>query len=174
MAKCFKEVPCLVFSKLIYCGNFSGLSDVELAMILSCFTPLTVNNENRIEKLTIGGEIERVVDMIKDDIGHITSYEEDNHLDTGENYEIQYNIMEYVGKWMEAETEEECKLIIQMIGEKDIFLGEFTKSLLKIIAITNEIYCAADKIEDYILSKKVLSISTKLQKYIVTNQSLYI
>ena len=174
LAKCFKEVPCLVFSKLIYCGNFSGLSDVELAMILSCFTPLTVNNENRIEKLTIGGEIERVVDMIKDDIGHITSYEEDNHLDTGENYEIQYNIMEYVGKWMEAETEEECKLIIQMIGEKDIFLGEFTKSLLKIIAITNEIYCAADKIEDYILSKKVLSISTKLQKYIVTNQSLYI
>lgn len=174
LAKCFKEVPCLVFSKLIYCGNFTGLSDVELAMLLSCFTPLTVNNENRIEKLTMGGEIERVIDIIKDDIGHIISYEEDHHLDTGENYEIQYNIMEYVRKWMEAETEEECKWVLQTIGEKDIFLGEFTKSLLKIIAITNEIYCAADKIEDYVLSKKVLSISTKLQKYIVTNQSLYI
>ena len=111
---------------------------------------------------------------MREEIEHIRSYEEDNRLNTGENYDLNYQIMDYVKRWMEAEGEEHCKIVLQMVGEEDIFLGEFTKSLLKIIAITNEIVCAADKIEDYGLSRKALTISTKLQKYIVTNQSLYI
>jgi superfamily II RNA helicase len=172
LAKCFKEVPCLLFSSMIYRGNFTGLSDVDFAMILSCFSAPKMKEETNI--LTIGGEVERIIDIMREEIEHIRSYEEDNRLNTGENYDLNYQIMDYVKRWMEAESEEDCKIVLQMVGEEDIFLGEFTRSLLKIIAITNEIVCAADKIEDYGLSRKALSISTKIQKYIVTNQSLYI
>jgi len=75
---------------------------------------------------------------------------------------------------MEAETTEECKLILQQLEEKDIFLGEFTKAVLKIIAITNELVIAGQQIEDFELVKKAQNIGKRLQKYIVTNQSLYI
>jgi len=173
LAKCFKEVPCLLFAELLFRGDFCILTDIDLASILSCFTANVTRNEH-LTILPKEGEIERVVEIIQREMDHLRSYEEENRLETGEVYDIHYDLMEYIVKWMEAETTEDCKWILQRLEERGIFLGEFTKAVLKIIAITNEIVCAAEKIQNYDLMKKVQSIAKKLQKYIVTNQSLYI
>jgi len=176
LAKCFKEVPCLLFSELVFRKDFSLLTDNKLASVLSCFTSTIVSNENRCNTLQQKDdiEIEQIMTIILCEIDNIRSYEEDNYLETGESYDIHYDLMEYIVKWMEAETTEECKLILQQLEEKDIFLGEFTKAVLKIIAITNELVIAGQQIEDFELVKKAQNIGKRLQKYIVTNQSLYI
>jgi superfamily II RNA helicase len=176
LAKCFKEVPCLLFSELVYHKHLSSLTDNKLASLLSCFTATIVSNENRCNTLQIKDDIEmdKIITIIQCEIDEIRSYEEENYLETGESYDIHYDLMEYIVKWMEAETSEDCKWILQQLEEKDIFLGEFTKAVLKIIAITNELVTAGQQIEDFVLVKKAQNIAKGLQKYIVTNQSLYI
>ena len=103
------------------------------------------------------------------------SFENNNGIDTGETYEIQYDLMNYVEKWIEAENVEECKYVLHLLlEEKDLFLGEFVKAMLKIIAICNEIIIACEIIKDYVLMEKIKILINKIQKYIVSNQSLYI
>jgi superfamily II RNA helicase len=60
------------------------------------------------------------------------------------------------------------------LEEKDLFLGEFVKAMLKIIAICNEILNVCELINDFSLMEKIKIIINKIQKYVVSNQSLYI
>ena len=172
LAKCFKEVPCLLFSLLLFRGDLSILSEIGLAMVLSCFT-----SNNHIvdgERCYKPDKEEQIIHTIQTAMNYFRQFEEENNLDTGETYEIHYDLMDYVGKWINADTVEDCKWILQQLKECGIFLGEFTKALLKIVAITNEIVCAAEKIEDFDLMKNAQNVAKKIQKYIVTNQSLYV
>jgi hypothetical protein len=76
--------------------------------------------------------------------------------------------------WTNAETEEECKYILQTISaEKDIFLGEFVKALLKITNICSELERVAEMQNNLEFLSKLKEIPTMLLKYVVTNQSLY-
>ena len=174
LAKCFKEVPCLVFSELI--NNMGSLSVIDIAMILSCYTNIHISSEEKrcIKRPNIIS-LNKIMDMIEINSDKYLLFENNNNIDTGETYKIQYDLMGYVEKWMEAENVEECKYVLYLLlEEKDLFLGEFVKAMLKIIAICNEIINACELINDCLLMEKIKIIIYKIQKYVVSNQSLYI
>jgi len=174
LAKCFKEVPCLVFSELI--NNMGSLSVIDIAMILSCYTNIHISSEEKrcIKRPNIIS-LNKIMDMIEINSNKYLLFENNNNIDTGETYDIQYDLMGYVEKWIEAENVEECKYVLYLLlEEKDLFLGEFVKAMLKIIAICNEIINACELINDFSLMEKIKIIIYKIQKYVVSNQSLYI
>jgi superfamily II RNA helicase len=174
LAKCFKEVPCLLFSELIY--HLDSLSVVDITMILSCYTNIHISSEeNRCINRPNIESINKIMDWIEMKSNKYLLFENNNNIDTGENYEIQYDLMKYVEKWIDATNVQECKYILQLLlEEKDLFLGEFVKAMLKIIAICNELINACEFIKNYILMEKIKIIINKIQKYVVSNQSLYI
>ncbi len=58
--------------------------------------------------------------------------------------------------------------------DKEIFLGEFIKSILKINNIAKELEKICDILDNISLLQKVKEIPILTLKYVVTNQSLYI
>jgi hypothetical protein len=70
---------------------------------------------------------------------------------------------------------EECKQVLQKLAEeKEIFLGEFVKALLKINNICSELEKIAEMIGNISLLSKLKEIPLLTLKYVVTNQSLYV
>jgi superfamily II RNA helicase len=145
-------------------------------MILSCYTNIHISSEEKrcIKRPNIIS-LNKIMDMIEINSDKYLLFENNNNIDTGETYDIQYDLMGYVEKWIEAENVEECKYVLYLLlEEKGLFLGEFVKAMLKIIAICNEIINACELINDFSLMEKIKIIIYKIQKYVVSNQSLYI
>ena len=98
-------------------------------------------------------------------------------VDSGSSYDIQYDIMLYTIMWCEANNDVECKAVIYDVKrEKDIFLGEFLKAILKINNIEKEFekVCELELEQNMALLEKLLAIPKLTLKYIATNQSLYL
>jgi superfamily II RNA helicase len=176
IAKEFKEVPCLLFSHLIVNEYINVLTENELGIILSCFTNIhIVSEEHKCIKRPEIPNLERIMNVIEYECNRLENYENENRIETGEVYAIQYDLMEYMTGWLNSETIEECKYFLQNLREeKGIYLGEFVKAMLKIVAICNEISIVCEVIYNYELLKKIKSLNKKIQKFVVTNQSLYI
>ena len=98
-----------------------------------------------------------------------------HNIDTGFDYRMHFDMIDYSIKWCECENDIECKqLLNDIVANKDIFLGEFIKGILKINNITAEM----EKIAEYLGDMKFLSILKQVPqltlKYVATNQSLYV
>ena len=176
IAKEFKEVPCLLFTHLIVNEYINVLTENELGIVLSCFTNIhIVSEEHKCIKKPEIPNLERIMNVIEYECNRLENYENENHIETGEVYSIQYDLMEYMNGWLNSETIEECKYFLQNLREeKGIYLGEFVKAMLKIVAICNEISIVCEIIYNYELLKKIKSLNKKIQKFVVTCQSLYI
>jgi superfamily II RNA helicase len=176
IAKEFKEVPCILFSHLIVNGYINELTTTEIGIVLSCFTNIhIVSEEHKCIKRPEIPKLERIMNVIEYECNNLQNYENENHIETGEVYNIQYDLMEYINAWLNSETLEECKYFLQVLREeKGIYLGEFVKAMLKIIAICNEVSIVCELINNYELLKKVKILIVQIQKFVVTNQSLYI
>ena len=97
------------------------------------------------------------------------------NIKTGFDYEIQYDLLNYVEKWCDCENVEDCKFILQELGaDKEIFLGEFVKALLKINNISAELEKIAEMTSNIAFLSKLKEIPNMTLKYVVTNQSLYV
>jgi superfamily II RNA helicase len=170
IAKCFKEVPCLVFAELIY--KLDPLSVIDIAKVISCYTNIHISSEIKRPNIV---SLDQIIEWIEITSDRYLLFENNNNIDTGETYKIHYDLMEYVEKWIESENVEECKYVLYLLlEEKNLFLGEFVKGMLKMIAICNEIINACELINNFSLMEKIKIIIYKIQKYVVSNQSLYI
>jgi hypothetical protein len=70
---------------------------------------------------------------------------------------------------------ESCKFLLQNLGaEKEVFIGEFVKALLKINNISSEMEKLAELTGNMALLVKLKEIPNLTLKYVVTNQSLYV
>ena len=77
--------------------------------------------------------------------------------------------------WCEANNDVECKAVIYDVKrEKDIFLGEFVKAILKINNIAKEFEKVCEVMNNMSLLEKLKEIPKLTLKYVVTSQSLYI
>ena len=176
IAKEFKEVPCILFSHLLVNEYINELTINEIGIVLSCFTNIhIVSEEYKCIKRPEIPKLERIMNVIDYECNRLQNYENENHIETGEVYNIQYDLMEYMNGWLNAETLEECKYFLQNLREeKGIYLGEFVKAMLKIVAICNEISIICELMNNYELLKKIKILNVQIQKFVVTNQSLYI
>lgn len=160
VASNLREVNCLAFAKFM--PEFKEMTSREIVSLFSCFTNVRVSEELK----TNFTEDKRIKDLVS----LCEKYEQQN-----DDNEIHYDLVNYVKEWCDASTEEECKLLLQKMGaEKEIFLGEFVKALLKINNIANEFEKVAELLGDLSLLSKLREIPHMTLKFVVTNQSLYL
>jgi len=171
-----REVHCLVFSKLINNNTITNLDTKQLVAILSCFTNITVP-EDLISHVPSSkdNKVQELILEIKGMYQYYCDIETKNEIHSGIDYHIHYDLLNYVERWCDCENVQECKLLLQDIArEKEIFLGEFVKALLKINNISNELEKIAELIGNIAFLSKLKEIQNITLKYVVTNQSLYV
>jgi len=177
VARNFQEVHPLMMAELLRDTNdLKDLSAYEIAGLLSCFTNcIGVADENKVHiPETDYEETNRITKKAEEILMSYSDEEAKYELYTGETYDFTYDLLNPVIRWCEAEDEKDCKIIIQELKEKEVFLGDFVKALLKINNIASELEKMCETTGNMELLEKVSQIPTLTLKYVVTNQSLYI
>ena len=176
IASQLRETHCLVFSKLLEDNIFHELSCKQIVSILSIFTNIKVDENVRdIVPKSCDEEIQKTVILFTDLYSYYKNKEIDYEINSGFDYSIHYDLLNYVDEWCDCSDVQMCKLLLQKIGEeKGIFLGEFVKSLLKINNISCELEKVAEMTGNIQLLSKLKEIPNMTLKYVVTNQSLYV
>ena len=171
-----REIHCLVFSQMMEDKKLDHLSTIQLVSLFSCFTNIVVRDEikdnvPRAKDLTVNKIIIEFANLYSDYKEKEIKY----HINTGMDYNIQYDLINYVTDWCCSENVEDCKLILQKLGnEKEQFLGEFVRALLKINNISSELEKIAELTGNVEFLSKLKEIPKMTLKYVVTNQSLYV
>ena len=171
------EIHGLMVAEIINKNKFDDLSSSDLVSIFSCFTNLNIKEDMKMYRPS--SQNKQVVNIalgMMEQLKFYEDYEYKNNIDVPQNdKEIVFDIMNEVVDWYNAENEETCKNILLKLHEKkDIFLGEFVKALLKINNIVQELICVCELTGNVKLNSKLNIISSKLLKYVATNQSLYV
>ena len=171
-----REVNCLVFSQLILDNTLDKFSTKELVGLFSCFTNINVNDDFKSFVCKNNNKLlESNINNIKEKYDYYLDFEIKNQINTGTDYNIHYDLIQYSMDWCDADSPEMCKFILQNLEkEKGIFLGEFVKALLKINNISSEMELIAESIGNISLLSKLKEIPNITLKFVVTNQSLYV
>jgi superfamily II RNA helicase len=176
MASQLREVHCLVFAKLLEDGVLYNLSTIQLIALFSCFTNISVQ-EGVIDFIpyTDDDDVKSIINNINAMFEEYQQTEIDYRINTGADYNIHYDLLNYLEEWTQCEDVDDCKLVLQRLAsEKEIFLGEFVKALLKINNIGAEMEKIAEMVGNIEFLSKLREIPNLTLKYVVTNQSLYV
>ena len=176
VASQIREVHCILFTNLIIQNKLDLFGSEDLVALFSCFTNCTVpenlstnipfSENKKLEKL--------LIELVENSI-QLEYDEKQKNINTGTQCTMRYNLIGYMYEWCCCDSIETCKLLLQkMFIEKEIFLGEFIKAILKINNIVNELIRVAEMIGNIKLLHTLKEIPEKTLKYIATNQSLYI
>ena len=171
-----KESHCLVFAKLFEENVFDTLNPIQIVMLLSCLTNIVVKDDykNYIPK-TDDTSVKEIIFKVKNMYNDYITKETKLNINSGIEYTFHYDLINYVDKWCYCENDQECKSVLQKLAdEKEVFLGEFVKALLKINNICGELEKIAELIGNMSLLSKLKEIPIMTLKYVVTNQSLYV
>jgi superfamily II RNA helicase len=176
IASQIREIHCLAFSKLYNEKKLDGLTSKQLVALFSCFTNIRVVDDfkDNVPK-SDDTEINETVKEVETLYNVYRDKEISNNINTGFDYDIHYDLLNFVEKWCDCENIEECKQVLQDLGsKKEIFLGEFVKALLKINNISSEFEKIAEMTGNIAFLSKLREIPNMTLKYVVTNQSLYV
>jgi len=177
IASQIKEVHCLVFSDLIERKILQNLETKELISILSCFTNIVVSDTCKsftpnIEK---SNKLQNIICDINKSYEKYYKWEQTNEINTGIDYSIHYDLLNYIIDWCNCENAQECRILLEKLEkEKDIFLGEFIKAILKINNISSEFEKIAEGLGEIEFLSKLKEIPQLTLKYVATTQSLYV
>jgi superfamily II RNA helicase len=176
IASHIREVNCIVFADIIVSGLFKTLSTKEMIGIFSCFTNIKVSEDKReLFPLSKSKLVTEYVAEINNKYILCLETELEKHIDSGLQYDIHFDLIDYTMDWTECETEAECKHLLQkLFAEKGVFLGEFVKAILKINNISAELEKVAETMGDLEMLQKLKEVAIRTQKFVATNQSLYI
>jgi hypothetical protein len=176
IASNLREVHCLIFAELIESGKLKQFKSKELVGILSCFTNITVPEEKRtILPSSNFDNIKNFTMNLYNSYQKQSNIELSNSIDTGIDYSMHFDLTDYVIKWCECENDMDCKQLLHDISlEKEIFLGEFIKAILKINNISAEMEKIAENLGDMELLSILKDVPLLTLKYVATNQSLYV
>ena len=171
-----REIHCLIFAELIEQKILHKFLAKELVGILSCFTNISVQEEKR-NYLPVSNyvNVKECVENIYNMYQQQSNIEFKNMIQTGIDYSMHFDLIDYIIKWCECENDVDCKLILQQISiEKDIFLGEFVKAILKINNITAEMEKIAELLGDIEFLSILKQVPELTLKFVATTQSLYV
>lgn len=168
------EMPCLLFIEFyeIYIKQ-NKLSEKDILCILSCFYDLKVKEEVKQHNPPF---LKKEVDFIKTTYEELCSLELKYEFFITNQFNIQYDLMELMSKWYtNVENQNDCLFFFhEMKEQKQIFMGDFVKACLKIVAMINELRIVCENDSNYDFLEKLNNIEGKLKKYIVSNKSLYL
>jgi superfamily II RNA helicase len=176
IASNIREIPCLVFAGIFDNKQFLDLSTVELISFLSCFTNLSIQEDMReIIPKDCSENVKELLDNIQQKYQYYQDMETQIEIESGTEYVIHFDLIKSVIKWCQSDNILLCKCVLQeILQEKGIFLGEFTKALIKINNIASEMEKVCELIGNIELLSKLRQIPEMTLKFVVTNQSLYV
>lgn len=157
---------------------FADFSAVQLVGLFSCFTDIKLPSDMRASKPACSDEFLRKKILALGNVYH--SYQDQELLDgvhSGIDYNdaLCYDIIDFSMSWCDCATEYDCKLFIQNeVASKSISIGDFTKSMLKIVTITKEFMNIAETVGQIECMHKLNQIEGLVLKYVTTSQSLYV
>ena len=170
-----QEVNPLLFGEIYDITNgFKELSSYDLILLFSCFTNINLNSEFKEYKCKYNrlNDVVNKINEIKDKYENIHNQ---NFIPYDSELIFHFDLIDILEDWIKCSSEETCLYILEKIKtEKDIFLGDFIKAILKINTIAQETEKIADLFNNLELKSKLQQISPMILKYIATNQSLYI
>ena len=171
------EIHCLIMSDIIYSKDLDDLSVQELVSILSIFTDIRLSDENKIQYIndvSIPSNSQKIIIKIKKMFDKYYDTMTDNNLGLNQNYNIHYDMCQYMFDWCNTNSEADCNNIFKDAKQWGITVGDFIKAIKKINNICDELQKACIICENLKLLQKLKKISSYTQKSIATNQSLYI
>jgi len=176
IASQLREIHCLVFAKLFQENELNELSSKQMVSLFSCFTNISVTDDLKYSLPKCNDiQCKNTILLINDLYAEYQQKEIQYNIQSGLDYNLHFDLMDYVIQWCDCEKIEECKFILQKLAnEKEIFLGEFVKALLKINNISCEMEKIAELTGNISFLNKLREIPTMTLKYVVTNQSLYV
>lgn len=176
LASNIKEVHCLVFATMLENRMLDGLQGIQLAALFSCFTSVYVHEDMaNVEPVSQDTAIISVVKHAAQEYRRYQDIEDREKVQTGTDYTVHYELIEYIMEWGKCSNCAECDAVITRLEkEKGIFLGEFVKALLKINNISSEMENLAESIQNIPLLRELSEIRHLTLKYVATNQSLYV
>ena len=159
---------------LIFCdfyekyNKLKNLSSSDIFCILSCLYDVKVSDEFK----------EFTPSMFKEELKFINDrmyyyYDEEvKYQLVNMNQELQYDIMPYIKKWMDTcdDSLSSIQLIQEIKTQKGWFTGDFIKCCLKLVNMSKEI----ESICEPELLEKLKEGSSKILKFICSNESLYL
>jgi superfamily II RNA helicase len=171
-----REIHCLIFAGLIEAKVLHKFKPKEIVGILSCFTNISVQEEKRaVLPMSDYSNVKDTVMTIYDLYQKQSNVEIKNMIETGIDYNIHFDLIDYSIKWCECENDIDCKRLLNQISiDKEIFLGEFVKAILKINNITAEMEKIAELLGDMEFLSILKQVPQLTLKYVATNQSLYV
>ena len=175
IASQIQEVHSLILSELYFRENgFKKYSSEDLISIFSCFTNINVDENYKYFTCPIYN----LVDVTKN-IKEISEYYEDiqskNFIPNDSEIIFHFDLLDILPDWIKAENENQCLILLEKIkNEKNIFLGDFIKAILKINTISLELEKICEIVNNLELKEKLIKIPQLTLKFIATNQSLYI
>lgn len=173
-----KEIHCLMFADLLKTYNyFDELEYYEIAALFSCFTNISVLEDYRdFTPKTNNMLLKNIINSAQSYLDNFSNRETYYQIFTGSDYNINFDLINYVVDWCTLGTDEyKCKQILnKTLQEKNIFLGEFIKAILKINNIASECEKLCEYLGHMELLSKLKEIPVNTLKFVATNQSLYI
>ena len=148
----------------------------RIATILSIFTDISLSDDIKAlnPPANVDPDIKEVIHILKTKEALYAREELERGLYSPE-VKFTFDIMDIVGEWCEATTEQECKFFLQTrLAEREISLGDFTKALLKIVVIVKEFQSIAETLCNLSFLSALKEVEPLLLKFVATNQSLYV
>ena len=174
--QCIQETNPSVIGEMFHQNLFEGLNVIQFVQLLSCFVDLKIPESIRLYNYSGDDPILKtrfntleniMIEQYNNELHSFQYIEEDDYF-------YQYDLIDAVKMWCNANDEDSAKYTLQYCGEYRIFTGEFVKAILKINAIAQEIEKVCDLLQLIEMKKVVHQIPEVTLKYIATNQSLYI
>ena len=171
-----QEVNGMVFGDLLNDNRLDLFTAPELCAIFSCFANMSIPKEKRMQlnSLTTTPRIRQILNTVQDYYQEMENLELTYRIDSTEEYEIKYELVNLTLEWCGAATEGDCKQILQKSKQIGISIGEFTKAILKINNIASEFEKVCTIQGNMKLLEAIKHIPQLTLKSIATNQSLYL
>ena len=173
-----REVPCMVFAEVAVSKSFDALTACEFVALASCFAGAKVSDDKRLQRApaNLPTVLTDCIHIAEGAANHYLDFENSHKISTGTDYELSYDIIDYVVAWCDADTQETCKLILQDMETNDVGIstGEFVKALIKITNIASELARACEFVGDLLVAEMLSKVPAMVLKYVATNQSLYV
>jgi len=171
------EIHPLIITEMLIETEFLNKQSVEeIVEFLSIFTDVKVKTEVKMNSPVMETNVKSLMNRVVQKSDEYEFIESSQNINSGIQYgNYNFDIYEYMPRWCNAVDELGCKILLKEMNEKkEISTGEFSKGLMKISTISKEIYKACFEKEEYDLCKKLSGVDSKILKFIVTNQSLYV
>jgi len=154
--------------------GFRDYSTNELIYIFSCFT--NINVEDTIKTYICNDlKMNEITNIIRQLVNKYEEIQNQNYIPNDTECVFHIELINILEEWINADNECKCLNILEKIKfEKNIFLGDFIKAILKINTISSELDKICDILNNLELKQKLVNIGNLTLKYVATNQSLYI